>query len=99
MPLPHFEKSSTGVVDEELDDEGFALVEELVLVGELEVEVVAEDDSELGVEVPPALPVEDWLVVGGASTEGASCDATVVEGPGSTGLAQTPPEAVETPFA
>jgi hypothetical protein len=60
VPLPHFEKSSTGVVDEELDDEGFALVEEL------EVEVVAEDDSELGVEVPPVLPVEDWLVVGGA---------------------------------
>ncbi len=65
MPLPHFEKSSTGVVDEELDDEGVALVEELVLVGELEVEVVAEDDSELGVELPPVLPVEDWLVVGG----------------------------------
>jgi len=35
VPLPHFEKYSTGVVDEELDDEGFALVEELVLVGEL----------------------------------------------------------------
>lgn len=66
MPLPHFEKSSTGVVDEELDDEGFAVVEELVLFGELEVEVVAEEGSELGVEAPPELLLEDWLVVGGA---------------------------------
>lgn len=60
----------------------------------LEDELVAVEVSELDELPPEEVPVEV-----GACTDGASCVATVVDAPGSTGLAQTPPEAVDTPFA